>query len=144
MNTQAQGVSVRTVYKWVRRYREEGKAGLQNRSSRPRHCPHAVSQETRKRVIERRRQRQIAERLEIGHSTVARLLEREGLNRLSALTAARPENRYEHDAPGDLLHLDIKKLDRFVRPGPHWTGWRVILQLPPQQRDVALDPTASR
>ncbi|UYG06495.1 IS481 family transposase [Halomonas sp. M4R1S46] len=125
---QAQGVSVRTVYKWVRRYRQEGEAGLQNRSSRPRRCPHAVPAEVREQVLERRQQRQtyrqIAERLGIGHSTVARLLEREGLNRLSALTPARPVNRYEHDAPGDLLHLDIKKLGRFERPGHRVTGDR--------------------
>ncbi len=125
---QAQGVSVRTVYKWVRRYRQEGEVGLQNRSSRPHRCPHAVSDEIREQAIERRRQRQtyrqIAKRLRIGHSTVARLLKREGLNRLSALAPARPENRYEHDAPGDLLHLDIKKLGRFKRPGHRVTGDR--------------------
>ncbi|MDR5865364.1 IS481 family transposase [Halomonas koreensis] len=125
---QAQGISVRTVYKWVRRYRKEGKAGLQDRSSRPRRCPHATSDDTLEQVIERRRQRQtyrqIAEQLGIGHSTVARLLAREGLNRLSALAPARPENRYEHDAPGDLLHLDIKKLGRFERPGHRVTGDR--------------------
>lgn len=125
---QAQGVSVRTVYKWVRRYREEGEAGLQDRSSRPRRCPHATSDETLEQVIEQRRQRQtyrqIAVQLGIGHSTVARLLEREGLNRLSALAPARAANRYEHDAPGDLLHLDIKKLGRFERPGHRVTGDR--------------------
>ncbi len=86
---QAQGISVRTVYKWVRRYQKEGESGLQNRSSRPRRCPHAVPDEVREQFIERRRQRQayrqIAQRLGIGHSTVARLLARKGLNRLAAL-----------------------------------------------------------
>ncbi|RTR06313.1 IS481 family transposase [Halomonas nitroreducens] len=125
---QAQGVSVRTVYKWLRRYREEGAAGLQNRSSRPGRCPRATPDELREQVIERRRQRQtyrqIAHLLSIGLSTVARLLAREGLNRLSALAPARPANRYEHEAPGDLLHLDIKKLGCFERPGHRVTGDR--------------------
>jgi transposase InsO family protein len=125
---QAQGVSVRTVYKWLRRYREEGRDGLQNRSSRPRRCPHAVSAPLRERIIERRRGRhtyhQIAQELGISESTVARIVERAGLNRLAALSPARPDNRYEHEAPGDLLHLDIKKLGRFKRPGHRVTGDR--------------------
>lgn len=57
------------------------------------------------------------ERLGVGHSTVARLLKREGMNHLSALAPARPESRYEHDAPVDLMRLNIKKLGRFERPG---------------------------
>ncbi|ATJ81936.1 IS481 family transposase [Halomonas beimenensis] len=125
---QAQGVSVRTVYKWVRRYRDEGEAGLLDRSSRPCRCPHETPDAIRAQVIARRRQRQtyrqIAEQVGIGHSTVARLLEREGLNRLSVLAPAPLENRYEHDAPGELLHLDIKKLGRFERPGHRVTGNR--------------------
>ena len=125
---QAQGVSVRTVYKWLRRYREEGEAGLHNRSSRPRRFPHAVSDEVREQLIKHRRQRQtyrhIAKQLGIGQSTVARLLKRKGLNRLAALEPARPDNRYEHDAPGDLLHLDIKRLGRFERPGHRVTDDR--------------------
>ncbi|CAO1662053.1 Integrase-like protein [Salinicola sp. NYA28a] len=60
----------------------------------------------------------------IGQSTVARILKREGLNRLALLSPARPDNRYDHDAPGDLLHLDIKKLGRFKRPGHRVTGTR--------------------
>ncbi|RRR73208.1 IS481 family transposase [Halomonas sp. 3H] len=125
---QAQGVSVRTVYKWVRRFRKEGHAGLQNRSSRPGRSPFATDPATVEQIIEcrQRRQtyRQIAEALGIGRSTVARILRREGLNRLAALEPARPDNRYEHEAPGDLLHLDIKKLGRFARPGHRITGDR--------------------
>lgn len=125
---QAQGVSVRTVYKWVRRFREEGHAGLQDRSSRPARSPFATDAANVEQVIERRQQRQtyrqIAQALGIGQSTVARLLKRQGLNRLAALSPARPDNRYEHDAPGDLLHLDIKKLGRFERPGHRVTGDR--------------------
>lgn len=125
---QAAGVSVRTAYKWLRRYREEGEAGLMNRSSVPKHSPRATSSALHQQVIERRRQRQtychIARGLKIGRSTVGRLLQRQGLNRLAALEPARPENRYEHEAPGDLLHLDIKRLGCFQRPGHRVTGDR--------------------
>jgi transposase len=79
---QAQGVSVRTVYKWVRRYREEGKAGLHDRTSRPRRSPFATGTATVKQIIARRQQRQtyrqIAQALGIGQSTVARVLKRKG------------------------------------------------------------------
>ena len=125
---QAVGVSTRTAYKWLRRYQDEGPAGLQSRSSRPRRCPHATPVNLACRVIKLRRQRQtyrqIALTLGLGQSTVARILVRAGLNRLSHLEPARPDNRYEHDAPGDLLHLDIKKLGRFKRPGHRVTGSR--------------------
>jgi transposase InsO family protein len=125
---QAMGVSARTVYKWVRRYREEGEAGLHNRSSRPTHCPHATPPERVKQLVERRKQRQsyrqIARQLGLGQSTVGRLLKAVGLNRLAYLDPPRPTNRYEHEAPGDMLHLDIKKLGRFRRPGHRVTGDR--------------------
>ena len=108
------GVSVRTVHKWLRRFREEGLDGLQNRSSRPLRCPHATSPECIREVQGRRKQRhtyqQIAEQLGIGQSTVARLLKRAGLNRLAYLEPPKPDNRYEHDAPGDMLHLDVISL----------------------------------
>jgi transposase len=126
---QAMGVSTRTAYKWLQRYLSEGEAGLQNRSSRPHQCPHAASRKIAKRVIRLRHQRQtyrqIALSLGISQSTVARILVRAGLNRLSHLEPARPDNRYEHEAPGDLLHLDIKKLGRFRRPGHRVTGSRL-------------------
>jgi len=125
---QAAGVSVRTAYKWLKRYREQGLAGLNNRSSRPHRCPHAISPEDREKVIEARKCRQtyhqISQRLHIGRSTIARLLGRAGLNRLSSLEPAKPLLRYEYDQPGGLLHLDIKKLGRFHRPGHRVTGDR--------------------
>ena len=118
---QAMGVSARTAYKWLKRYREEGLAGLHNRGSRPRHCPHAVAADCREQIITRRKARQsyrqISQDLGVGHSTVARILRRQGPNRLASLEPAAPVRRYEHEAPGDLLHLDIKKLGRFHRPG---------------------------
>jgi len=117
----ASGVSVRTAYKWLARFREEGPAGLHDRSSAPRRCPHATPREQVEAVIALRRARhtyhQIAQALSIAHSTVARLLRRAGLHRLAKLEPAPPVNRYEHEKPGDLLHLDIKKLGRFWRPG---------------------------
>lgn len=125
---QAAGVSTRTAYKWLGRYREEGPAGLLNRSSRPHHCPHAISAEHQRLIVERRKcrqtYRQISQELGVGSSTVGRILERKGLNRLANLEPAKPVHRYEHEAPGDLLHLDIKKLGRFCRPGHRVTGNR--------------------
>ena len=125
---QAMGVSPRTVYKWLHRYCAEGEAGLHNRSSRPHRCPHATPAAHARQVVALRRQRltyrQIAQRLGLGQSTVGRLLQAAGLNRLAYLDPPRPDNRYEHAAPGDMLHLDIKKLGRFRRPGHRVTGDR--------------------
>jgi transposase InsO family protein len=125
---QAAGVSARTAYKWLQRYREEGVSGLHNRSSRPKRCPHALGTECRQKVIERRKERhsyhQISRDLGIGLSTVGRILSRAGLNRLANLEPAKPVQRYEYAAPGGLLHLDIKKLGRFRRPGHRVTGDR--------------------
>lgn len=126
---QAVGVSVRTAYKWLHRYQDEGEAGLLNRSSRPRQCPTQTKSGIAKRIIKLRRQRQtyrqIALAVGTSQSTVGRILAQSGLNRLAYLEPARPDNRYEHDAPGDLLHLDIKKLGRFKRPGHRVTGSRL-------------------
>ena len=125
---QAAGVSARTAYKWLRRYREEGWRGLHERSSRPRHCPHRLSDDVRARIValrrERRIYREISSEVGVSAATVARVLQRARLNRLSALEPAPPVTRYERDAPGDLLHLDIKKLGRFRRPGHRVTGDR--------------------
>lgn len=125
---QAAGVSTRTAYKWLRRYREGGRAALANRSSRPSCCPHAISAGCRERIIARRRTRQcyhqISQALGVGRATVARVLRRAGLNRLADLEPAPAPRRYEHPHPGALVHLDIKKLGRFQRPGHRATGDR--------------------
>lgn len=125
---QAMGISARTAYKWLHRYQEEGEAGLMNRSSKPLSSPLQTPPSVTDKVVARRQKRQtyhsIAQALGLGVSTVGRLLKRRGLNRLAALEPAQPDNRYEHDAPGDLLHLDIKKLGRFERPGHRVTGDR--------------------
>lgn len=123
---QASGVSVRTAYKWLARYREEGLEGLQDRSSRPHSTPHETSKEVQENIIALRRERQtyrqISQLLGVGTSTISRLLQKAGLNRLSNLEPAPAIVRYEHDQPGDLLHLDIKKLARFHTPGHRVTG----------------------
>ena len=124
----AQGVSPRTAYKWLRRYREEGEAGLLDRSSRPRRSPRRTPEKVREQVVRLRRQRWpyhvIAEWLGISQSTVARILKVQGLNRLSALEPKPPPKRFEAEAPGVLLHLDTKMLARFARPGHRVTGDR--------------------
>ncbi len=125
---QAAGVSVRTVYKWLNRYLTEGEAGLYTRSSRPHQSPQKTPSSIAREVIALRRTRmtyrQIAARVGVSTATIGRILQSAGLNRLSSLEPARPDNRYEHEAPGDLLHLDIKKLGRFKRPGHRVTGSR--------------------
>lgn len=127
---QAAGVSVRTAYKWLTRYQAEGWAGLQERSSRPHHCPHALPAAKQAQVTElrqaRQTYRQISQSLGLSPSTVARHLRRQGLHRLAAMEPAPPSRRYEHAQPGDLLHLDIKKLGRFHRPGHRVTGQRRV------------------
>ena len=100
---QAMGVSPRTAYKWLRRYRDEGEAGLQSRSSRSHRCPHATADTAAPRAIELRHRRQtyrqIALSVGISQSTVGRILARAGLNRLSDLDPVKPDNRYEHADP---------------------------------------------
>lgn len=126
----AAGVSVRTAYKWLTRFRQEGPDGLVDRSSRPHRCPHATPRTIADQVIEKRRARQtyrqIAGQLPVAPSTIARLLRRAGLHRLAELEPAAPANRYEYAQPGQLLHLDIKKLARFRQPGHRVTGNRQI------------------
>lgn len=125
---QASGVTVRTAYKWLARFRAEGLQGLYDRSSRPQSCPHQTPEQIRAQIIELRRERrtyrQISQVVGVSQSTVGRVLSRAGLNRLSLLEPAKPSNRYVYDHPGDLLHLDIKKLGRFRRPGHRVTGNR--------------------
>ena len=124
----AQGVSPRTAYKWLKRYREEGEAGLFDRSSRPKRSPRRIPDQLRAQVAHLHQQRwpyhAIAFRLNLSKSTVGRILRDEGLNRLSALEPKPPPRRFEEEAPGILLHLDTKKLARFRRSGHRVTGNR--------------------
>ncbi len=127
---QASGVSVRTVYKWLKRFQSEGTSGLNDRSFRPLRSPLATPEALRQQIIELRRSRktyrQISQSLNVSASTVSRLLRKSGLNRLSSLEPAKPVIRYEYDMPGGLLHMDIKKLGRFNRPGHRVTGDRYV------------------
>jgi transposase InsO family protein len=123
---EAAGVCPRTVRKWVERYRREGLTGLQDRSSRP-HRPRQPTPAAVVEEIERlRRQRwtgkQIAVKVGVSPATVSRILRRLGLNRLSALEPAEPVRRYEREHPGELVHLDIKKLGRIGSVGHRITG----------------------
>ena len=115
------GVSRRTAFKWLRRWREEGEAGLEDRSSAPHSIPHRTSRALERRIEKLRRQRlaayQIARLLGMARTTVSAVLVRLGLNRLKVLEPKEPANRYERDRPGELLHLDVKKLGRFSRVG---------------------------
>lgn len=126
----AASVSPATVYKWLARYRDEGQAGLLDRSSAPRRCPRALpSSEVRRILAGRRRLKVGPHRLGpmLGHprSTVYGVLRRAGLSRLAHLDrpTATPI-RYERERPGELVHLDVKKLGR-IRPGG---GWRKLGQ----------------
>ena len=124
----AAGVCPRTVRKWIERYRREGLAGLQDRSSRPRRLYRPTAQAIVEQVERLRRQRytgkQIAAELHISPATVSRILRRLGLNKLSALEPAEPVRRYEREHPGELIHLDIKKLGRIDGVGHRITGDR--------------------
>jgi transposase InsO family protein len=112
------GMSRRTAYKWIARHAEEGESGLQDRSSRPRSMPTALRVEETCCIVLLRRSRltaaQIATSLEIPRSTVARVLKQRGLHRLKALDDQTPPQRYTRRHPGDLLHLDVKKLGRIT------------------------------
>ncbi len=124
----ALGLCVRTVRKWVGRYQAEGQAGLLDRSSRPRRSPNKTPRDVEARVAELRRRRwtgaQIGQETGVSKATVHRILRRLGLNRLKALEPAEPVRRYERENPGELIHIDIKKLGRIERTGHRITGNR--------------------
>jgi transposase InsO family protein len=116
----------KSVRKWVLRYRALGEAGLRDRSSRPHRSPRAIPRGTAQRAITLRKRRwtmvHIATELRISRATVSRVLAREGLSRLAALDPAPLPRRYERARPGELLHIDSKKLARIERTGHRITG----------------------
>jgi transposase InsO family protein len=122
----AAGVSVRTAAKWRARWRLEGAEGLLDRSSRPWRQPRRTPPDRVEAIVQLRRLRmtaaEIAEILGMALSTVSLILKRVGLGRRSRLEPLEPVNRYEHQRPGELVHLDIKKLARFDRPGHRLLG----------------------
>jgi transposase InsO family protein len=110
----AAGISERTVYKWLARYRQGGGEALRDRHSRPHFSPTQLEPQRVELIVELRRTRktgpQIARSLRMARSTVARVLKRARLHRLRLLEPPQPVQRYERRRPGDLLHIDIKKL----------------------------------
>ncbi|MBP3045211.1 IS481 family transposase [Arthrobacter jiangjiafuii] len=128
------GISRPTAYRWVNRYRDEGLPGLEDRSSKPKSCPHATSPAKTAEVLASRTEHRtgpadIAARTGVGVRTVSRILTRAGMPKLwdlDPLTGTRiragraTERRYERDAPGDMVHIDVKKLGRI----PDGGGWR--------------------
>jgi len=125
---EAAGVSVRTVSKWLACYRAEGEDGLLDRSSAPRSIPHRTSEERVLVIAALRRLRmtaaEIAECLRMPLSTVSAILTRIGLGKRSRLEPPEPPNRYERARPGELLHIDVKKLGKIGRPGHRVNGDR--------------------
>jgi len=122
----AQDVSVPTVRKWVGRYLTQGEPGLRDASSRPQVSPRSIAPSTALAIVELRRRflthARIAQSLGVSASTVGRVLARAGLSRWADLAPSEPIVRYEHAHPGDLLHIDTKKLARIVRAGHRVTG----------------------
>jgi transposase InsO family protein/transposase len=124
----AAGVSERTCSKWVKRYLAEAEVGLLDRSSAPKSIPHRTADELVDVVVLLRKLRmtgaEIAFCLGMALSTVSAVLLRVGLGKLSRLEPHEPPNRYERRHAGELLHVDVKKLGRIIRPGHRVTGSR--------------------
>lgn len=122
----AAGVSERTARKWVARFKAEGEAGLLDRSSAPRRIPHRTPADRVESIEALRRLRltaaEIAQALGMALSTVSLWLKRIGLGKRSRLEPPEPPNRYERCRPGELVHVDVKKLGRILKPGHRVTG----------------------
>ncbi len=122
------GVTPPTVRKWLGRYLAGGEAALADASSRPKLSPRSIDARKALLIVELRKRRMIQSRIArsvgVSESTVSRVLCRAGLSKLSALDPVEPLVRYEHEAPGDLLHIDTKKLGCIVRPSHRVTGNR--------------------
>jgi transposase InsO family protein len=120
------GVSVPTVRKWASRFLVQGEPGLLDQSSRPKRSPRSIAGATAASIVELRRRRltqaRIARSVGVSASTVSRVLARVGLSRLADLEPSEPLVRYEHSHPGDLLHIDTKKLGRIERMGKRIPG----------------------
>jgi transposase InsO family protein len=131
---EAAGMSERSAYRWLARWRSEGEAGLADRSSRPKNSP-TMTPPARTAAIEALRRlrmtaAEISELLEMPLSTVSRVLNRIGLGKRSRLEPPRPANRYERRHPGELIHIDIKKLGRILAPGHRVIGDRRFQRRP--------------
>jgi transposase InsO family protein len=122
------GVTPPRARKWLGRYLAGGQAALADASSRPARSPRAIEPVKALLIVELRRRRmlqaKIAVSVGVSAATVGRVLARAGLSKLSDLEPREPVQRYEHEAPGELLHIDTKKLGRIVRPSHRVTGNR--------------------
>jgi transposase InsO family protein len=133
---EAAGVSERTCSKWIKRYLAEGEAGLLDRSSAPRSIPHRTPDELVELIVLLRKLRmtgaEIAFCLTMALSTVSAVLLRVGLGKLSRLEPPEPPNRYERRHPGELVHVDVKKLGRIPtgRAGHRVHGQRRLQRSP--------------
>lgn len=141
------GVSVRTVYRWLARWRD-GDTLLEDRPSVPHNSPHATDPALVDTIVLLRQQRwtvvQLGDHLALPYSTVSAICRRHGLGQLPRTERTEPVVRYERDRPGELVHLDIKKLGKIGRPGhrvtatasrrPHHPGPRDRLGTPPRRR----------
>ena len=125
---QALGCSRETLFKWLRRWRAEGRGGLQDRSSRPHRSPQKLHRARERQILRLRRQRwstpRIADELKVPLSTVGTICRRHGLGRLRDLEPAAAVIRYEWSRPGEMVHLDTKKLARIERIGHRIHGDR--------------------
>jgi transposase InsO family protein len=125
---EAAGISERSARKWLGRWRAEGEAGLLDRSSAPRQIPHRTPEAVIEAIAALRRLRmtaaEIAEVLGLALSTVSLWLKRIGLGKRSRLQPPEPPNRYERSRPGELIHIDVKKLGRFGVAGKRAIGKR--------------------
>jgi transposase InsO family protein len=125
---EAAGVSGRTAWKWVDRYRREGEAGLEDRPSAPRRVPSRTPADREELILALRELRftspEIAETLGMPLSTVGAVLSRHGLGKLPRLQPDEPANSYERPRPGELVHIDVKKLGKIARPGHRVHGDR--------------------
>ena len=139
---EAAGISERTTRKWLARWQAEGPEGLFDRSSAPTHVPGRLPAD-RVEAIEKLRlvrmtAAEIAEVLDLAISTVSRWLKRLGIGRLGALQPPEPPNRYERKRPGELVHLDVKKLGRILAAGHRVTGKRTQVKVTRAGRRVGL------
>lgn len=125
---QTVGVSPRTIFKWLKRFRELGLEGLTDRSSRPHRMQTKATEEQKRQIEALRRERRpfwkIAAQVGLSPATAARIGAAQGLSRLSALAPKEPIRRYEREAPGDMIHIDIKRLGRIDGIGHRITGDR--------------------
>jgi transposase InsO family protein len=137
------GVSRPTAYKWLRRFRAEGAAGLHDRSSRPHHSPRRVPAALELQIVQLRRATklgpiQIGEQLGVAASTTHRVLVRHGISRLAWMDrpTGRVIRRYERDRPGELVHVDTKKLGRIPDGGGHRVHGREVGRTAARRRTV--------